>query len=159
MRTVNIYIATSIKRPVRQNGKYLFVLETFTAKGTKVTLTYGENLEDTTENQLALYALEKALSRINEPCYLEIYTDCAHVAAALQNGWLKEWEYAGWKNKKGQPIKDHEKWACVQYLLVPHVFLAHLKEEHEYKEWMDKFVSQSEDIKESITKLSDGVLG
>lgn len=156
MRTVNLYITTSIKRPVRQNGRWIYILETVTAKGNP-TLTYGEDMEDTTENQLALYALEKALERIKEPCYLEIHTDCAHVAAALQNGWIKEWENHDWMNKKGKPVKDVEKWSRVQYLLEPHTFLVHLKQDHEYKEWMDKFVAQKEDIKKSLTGLSQEV--
>lgn len=156
MKKVNLYIATSIKRPVRQNGRWIYILEATTAKG-KPTLTYGEDLEDTTENQLALSALEKALMRIHEPCYIEIHTDCAYVAATLQNGWLKDWEYAGWVNKKRQPVKDVEKWSHVSSLLVPHVILVHLKEEHEYKEWMDKFVMQKEDIKKCLTSLSQEV--
>lgn len=153
MKNVNIYLSTSLRRPVRQDGKWIFILEAASIKG-KPTLTDGEAMQGTTENGLALTALLHAMERIREPCYIEIYTDCAHLAAALQNGWVTQWEQNGWKNKKGQPVKDVEKWSRLQYLLAQHTILVHLKKEHEYKEWMDTFVTEKEDIKKSIANLA-----
>ena len=140
MKTVNLYIASSIRGPARRDGQYIYILEADTAKG-PATLTNKKALLGTTENQSVIYALCSALSRLREPCRLEIYTDCVYLATVLTQGWLMEWKYAGWQNKRGCSVKDAEKWREISYFLDAHDFNVHLHEFHSYKEWMTREVN------------------
>lgn len=142
MKTVNLYIASSIRGPARRDGQYMYILETDTAKGV-ATLTAKKALSGTTENQATIYALCSALSRLREPCHLEIYTDCVYLATAMTQGWLMDWKYAGWQNKRGRPVKDAEKWQEISYFLDVHDFHVHLKEFHTYKTWMNREINMN----------------
>lgn len=63
MKNVNIYLSTSLRRPVRQDGKWIFILEAASIRG-KPTLTDGEEMKETTENGLALTALLHAIKKV-----------------------------------------------------------------------------------------------
>lgn len=135
MRTVNIYIDTSIKGPRRRAGAYMYILQVQTAAGS-ADAGDAEMLEDTTEAQATLTALEKALGRMRQQSNLVIWMDCNYVAAALKNRWYLGWSQKDWKTAKNEPVKDHEKWRRIQYLLNAHDFDVRLKEAHEYRAWM-----------------------
>lgn len=145
-KVVNIYLATSIRAPSRQPGCYLYILETQTAKG-PATITKKELLEESTENQSTLLALCEALGRLRMSCSLHLYLDCSYVAAALSQGWYREWEYHSWMNKKGRPVTDGEIWRQTSSLLRPHDFQVHLKEPHSYREWQQREVGIWQDTR------------
>lgn len=134
-KTVNIYLATSLKAPRKAPGTYLWLLETDTKSGPATLYKTGYK-EDTTENQSCLLALKESLSRLRVPCLLHIFTDCAYMAAALEKEWYKEWEINDWKNKKGKQVQDEETWRELSSLLRLHDLSVHLKEAHSYKSWM-----------------------
>lgn len=135
-RSVNIYIATSITGPRRGRGAYMYLLECFRSNGETVTRQQAMELEETTENELAVSALEAALGRLTTECYLTIYTDCEYIFRTIDTGLLKRWEQQEWKNAKGEPVKYVEKWSHIQYLLNAQDFHLKLKEHHGYKRWM-----------------------
>ncbi len=136
MQTVDIYIDTSIKGPRRRDGTCLYIIA-FRA-GNGLTADAGDRIKEagTTENHLVLLGLETALKRLKKPCILNIYLECTHVAAALQNRWYEEWRNHNWMTAKGAEVADAPKWRAIQYLLNEHDFQVHLKEEHSYREWM-----------------------
>lgn len=137
MQTVNLYIDTSIKGPRRRAGCYIYLLEMKTSKG-PATVNKLVCMEETTENHMTLTAMEEALKRIHKPCALHIYLECSYVAAAIQKGWLKEWQYNGFVTKRGRAVSDEEKWRRIQSLLNVHDFSIHEKEAHSYREWMER---------------------
>lgn len=136
MRTVDIYIDTSIRGPRRGDGGCMYILA-FTA-GNGVTADAGGRVgrTDTTENQLALLGLEAALKRLREPCRLVLHLECGYLAAALDNRWYEAWKYSAWMNAKNRPVRDAETWRSVECLLNAHDFRVVLRQPHPYREWM-----------------------
>ena len=144
-KTVNIYIEVSIKGPARRRGRYLYILETETSRGA-ATFTDKKEMEDSTESRLHLQAMVSALRRIRHSCHLNLYVESTYVAAVLSQGWIEEWKYSGWQNKKGQPVKDAEKWQEISSLLSAHDFTVYLREPHSYREWMAREVQHERPI-------------
>lgn len=137
MQTVDIYIATSIKGPRRQDGSYLYIIAVQTAAG---TADAGDRkaVPSTTENQLALLALRTALKRLNRASCLRIYLECFYVAAALENKWYSQWREHDWMNSRAEPVCDAAIWQDIERLLNVHEYEIHLKEQHPYLEWMHR---------------------
>lgn len=134
---VNIYINTSIRGPRRRAGKYMYILMVETSKG-PADLGKMESSESTTENQANLLALEAALKRLKTQTDLTIWTECSYVAAALRNRWFEEWSKNDWKTVRGTPVADSEIWRSIQEMLGPVVPEIKYKENHEYKNWMER---------------------
>lgn len=117
----------------------MYLLESPEKKGnTRDNRNRMEFLEDSTENRLTLYALEGALKRMIRPSTLYLHIPCNYVAAALQNGWAKEWEKNDWKTRKGEPVKDVEKWQSILDLLNVHTFEVVWGKQHIYSDWMKR---------------------
>lgn len=143
-KIVNIYIASSVKGPRRQDGSYIYILETPTAAGPATYQNQGK-LEDTTMHQIQLHALEEALTHIRQQCYMTIYTDDAYIVGAMTNGWAKDWERNAWCNKKGEPVADAEKWQQILSLLNGNEVLYALCHGHSYKDWMQRELKKMAD--------------
>lgn len=143
MKTVNIYIDTSIKGPRRRDGACLYILAFCSGSGKTADAGRRIRQEDTTENQLALLGLEAALKRLREPCRLILHLECAYVASALQNRWLETWRYNGWMNAKNAPVRDAGTWQAIEYLLNAHEYEVKLKQPHTYRDWMRRELAAS----------------
>lgn len=136
-KNVNIYITTT-SGPKQRRGVYMYLLEARKANGENATRQQMMTLEDTTENQLAVCALEAALSRLTAPVSLTIWTDCGYLYGTLENRQFERWRQQDWKNEKGDPIKYVDKWLRIEYLLNAHDFQMKYREHHEYKDWMSR---------------------
>ncbi|MFU0801390.1 MAG: ribonuclease HI [Xylanivirga thermophila] len=66
--------------------------------------------KDTTNNRMELLAPIKALSILNQPCDVNIYTDSAYVFNAFDKAWLQKWQKNGWKTSSKQPVQNKELW-------------------------------------------------
>lgn len=141
---VNIYIDTGIRGPQKRDGSYLYLLEARLQDGRNADVWKWVPLEQTTENQAAVYALEEALGRLKRPCSLTIWTECPYLAAALENRWYARWREQNWETARGEPVKDAEKWQSIEYLLNAHGFRVRLKEHHAYRDWMRREIRQRE---------------
>ena len=97
MRTVDIYIDTSIQGPRRRDGACLYILA-FQANGKTADMGRKIRRTDATENQLTLQGLEEALRHLKEPCRLILHLECPYVASVLQNRWFYSWRHNGWMN-------------------------------------------------------------
>ncbi len=136
MKSLNIYIDTSLKGPRRGNGTCAYIISCEVCAG-KVADTGGFVWrEDATENSLALTGLLEALRRLNTACAISIYLECPYVAAALRNGWYQEWRYNGWMTVKGKPVTDAGLWEEIESLLCLNAYVVLLREPHPYREWM-----------------------
>lgn len=143
MQVVDVYIDTSIKGPKRRHGTYLYIIATQTSKG-PADVWWMEPVPDTTENQLALRALEAALKRITKPCHVMIHLECPYVAGALENRLYTRWRDNGWITARNKPVCDVAIWQSIEYLLNAHDFEVRLKQPHTYREWMQRTLSEKE---------------
>ena len=109
-------------------------------------------MEDTTENQLTLAALDEAMKRLTRQVKLTIWMDCEYVYGALQNGWPERWEREGWTNAKGKPISDGEKWQSVLNKMRVNEVSVRLKERHAYWSWMTR------EMKKTVEQTAAGGL-
>lgn len=156
MRTVDIYIDTSLKGPRRKDGSCLYILSFTTAKGLTADLGQWIRVEDTTENQLTLLGLEAALSHLREPCRLILHLECTYLASALESRWYEKWREAGWMNAKNVPVRDAEIWCTIEYLLNAHEFQVCLKQPHTYREWMHRELTWKAERNRSLRQQAKG---
>lgn len=74
----------------------------------------------TTNNRMELLAAVEALERLHEPCIVNLYTDSAYLANAINNGWLEKWKRSGWSLSKGGCVCNQELWKHLDGLLRIH---------------------------------------
>lgn len=117
MQTVNIYIYTTIRGPQKQDGAYIYVLETMTSKG-PATCSKAGTMNKVTKNQACLFALSAAIKRIFRQCELIIHVDSVFVASCAEK-WLADWRKNDWKNAKGQQVANAEAWKEIAFLFNP----------------------------------------
>lgn len=78
---------------------------------TEKELSGGESL--TTNNRMELMAAIRALESLKKPCHIELYTDSQYVQKGITE-WLPGWIRKGWKNAKGEPVKNQDLWQRLQ---------------------------------------------
>ncbi len=64
----------------------------------------------TTNNQMELTAVIKALELLKEPCKVTLYSDSAYVINAFNEEWLTKWQLNGFRNAKKKPVQNAELW-------------------------------------------------
>ncbi len=74
---------------------------------TEKELSGGEKL--TTNNRMELLAAICAIESLNKPCRIDLYTDSQYVQKGITE-WLPNWVKRGWKNAKGEPVKNQDLW-------------------------------------------------
>lgn len=74
---------------------------------TEKELSGGEKL--TTNNRMELLAAICALESLSKPCSIDLYTDSQYVQKGITE-WLSNWIKRGWKNAKGEPVKNQDLW-------------------------------------------------
>ena len=74
---------------------------------TEKELSGGEPL--TTNNRMELLAAICALESLSKPCSIDLYTDSQYVQKGITE-WRPNWIKRGWKNAKGEPVKNQDLW-------------------------------------------------
>ena len=87
--------------------------------GQKKEISGGDEM--TTNNQMELLAVIKALSALKEPCKVKIFTDSAYVCNAFQQDWISGWLMRGWKNANKKPVANRELWEELIALTQKHI--------------------------------------
>lgn len=136
MQEVNVYVATTAKSPGKQEAGYISILELKTPKG-PVTLE-REGVLKGTKNSIELQALKMALERVKMQVALHLYIDSEYIFNAFLQGLPQKWQKNGWKTAKNTPIANESEWRELQSLLVGKPFEIHMKQEHEYRNWMER---------------------
>ena len=79
-------------------------------------LIYGDTKKEisgyeelTTNNQMELTAVIKALSLLKRQCDVELWTDSNYVKSGITE-WIYNWKKYNWKNSKKEIIKNLELW-------------------------------------------------
>ena len=83
----------------------------------------------TTNNRMELMGAISALSALNEPCMVVLYTDSQYIANAINKGWLKGWKAKNWKRKDGE-LKNIDLWQQLDALLTTHSVSFHWVKGH-----------------------------
>ncbi|MGN0771715.1 MAG: ribonuclease HI [Christensenellales bacterium] len=78
--------------------------------------------KDTTNNRMELFAVIQALRQLNQPCYVEIYTDSAYVCNAFEEGWIKLWQDNDWKTASKSKVKNDDLWKMLLIELSRHEY-------------------------------------
>ena len=76
--------------------------------GHELELSGGE--KSTTNNRMELTAVIMGLSRLKEPCIVELYSDSKYVIDALEKGWAWGWKKKGWIKSDKKPALNPDLW-------------------------------------------------
>ena len=110
MKTVNIYIETTIKSPVVKDGKYASALVFTRSSGDEAyRIISGEECEST-YNRLTLIAIIKSLQKLKEQCHVVIHTDNAYIKNISEQGAPEKWRRSEWKKATGAEVQNRELW-------------------------------------------------
>ena len=72
---------------------------------------YG-GADNTTNNRMELTAAIEALSALNRPCELTLYTDSQYVRKGILE-WIDGWKARGWKTAAKKPVKNDDLWRAL----------------------------------------------
>lgn len=102
MKTVNIYIETTIKSPIVKDGKYASALVFTRSNGEEAyRVMSGEECEST-YNRLTLIAIIKSLQKLKEQCHVVIHTDNSLYQKYFRTRSSREkWRRSEWKKATG----------------------------------------------------------
>lgn len=77
------------------------------------------NQTETTNNQMEMLAIIKALAALKKSCDVEIYSDSKYVIDGI-NSWIINWKRNNWRNSKKQAVKNIELWQQMDELVSQH---------------------------------------
>lgn len=85
---------------------------------TEIKIVSGFELE-TTNNRMELLAVRNALILAIRKGFeeIEINSDSSYVINAINNNWLMVWVNKGWKNAKGENVKNRDLWEKILELI------------------------------------------
>ena len=64
----------------------------------------------TTNNRMELLAAIEALSKLKEPCEVDLYSDSAYLVNAFLQNWLTNWVRRGWVKSDKKPVENRDLW-------------------------------------------------
>ena len=74
---------------------------------------------NTTNNQMELFAAIKALSNFNKKKSFKVFTDSNYVKDGITK-WIKNWKKNNWKTSTKKPVKNQELWGKLDKLVKFH---------------------------------------
>ena len=83
----------------------------------EIKLNGGQNV--TTNNQMELTAVIKALDFFSESTEIEIFTDSKYVMDGITE-YIKKWKVNGWKTASKKPVKNTDLWKQLDALNAHH---------------------------------------
>jgi ribonuclease HI len=73
---------------------------------------------NTTNQRMELTACIRALEKVKSRGHIvEVYTDSAYLANAINSKWYVKWQGNGWLNSKKQPVENRDLWELLLSLL------------------------------------------
>ncbi len=91
----------------------------------------GGGFARTTNNRMEITAVIEALSSLNFPCRVDLYSDSQYVINAIEKRWLVSWLKKGWINSKKEPVKNRDLWEKLLPLLERHEVKFHWVRGHQ----------------------------
>lgn len=143
MKKVDIYIETSSAFQGATNRKCGYVLSTVINNEEKTREGFGHF--HGTYHQVILITLAEALERMAVPSEICIHTRDMYVASRISK--LEEMAGSGWKDSKGELIKNADEWKRVYTAI--HVLpkthkLSARSEKHSYSGWLQEELEKRE---------------
>ncbi len=59
---------------------------------------------------MEVQAAISALSALNEPCDVTLYSDSSYLVKAFNDRWIQGWIRRGWKTAGGTPVENRDLW-------------------------------------------------
>jgi ribonuclease HI len=87
------------------------------ARAREKEISGGEPL--TTNNRMELLAAIRALTALNKPCRVQLYTDSNYVRDGITK-WIHGWRRNGWRTADRKPVKNAELWQALLDAAEPH---------------------------------------
>lgn len=143
MWKVDIYLETDSTFQGKRERKCGYVLSTMVGNEEKTKENFG--ISNGTYHQSVLMALIEALSRMNVSSEICVHTQDSYVASRLLK--LEEMAGEGWRDSKGELIKNAAEWEQVYRLI--HAFPEAHKmtarfEKHSYSTWLQEMMKKNE---------------
>ena len=88
------------------------------AKGVEKEVSGFEDA--TTNNRMELTAAIEALSRLNVPCEVNLYSDSSYLVNAFNEKWIDNWKINGWKNSSKSDVSNKDLWIRLDELNTTH---------------------------------------
>ncbi|GHU71030.1 ribonuclease H [Clostridia bacterium] len=95
--------------------------------GWGVVLLYNDKRKElngyepaTTNNRMEIQAVIAALTALQRPCAVDVYSDSAYVVHAFTQHWLDAWQRNDWKNSSKQPVLNQDLWQDLLKLCKTH---------------------------------------
>lgn len=137
MYRINMYLETRISGVKAARGWCGYLIDYVDENGNQVKddekkFGYVNNV---TKNQLSLTVMIGALKRVDGPGNITVYTDSLYLRGNFENN-LQTWKEAGWKNSKGETVKNKELWEELERLSRPYTITFSKEHHHSYKNWM-----------------------
>ena len=79
---------------------------------------------------MELTAAIQGLSRLKEPCLVDLYTDSQYLSKAINEGWLQNWKKKGWVKSDKKPVLNVELWQALDEQLRRHQVTIHWVKGH-----------------------------
>ena len=111
-------------------GGYGAILQYTDASGTLHEKELSEGFKKTTNNQMELLGVIKALECLRVPCMVDVYSDSKYVVSAFNENWIENWQKNGWKTVSKQPVKNRELWERLLKAMEPHEVSYHWVKGH-----------------------------
>ena len=117
---VTIYTDGAARGNPEGPGGYGAVLQYTDPKGTLHEKEVSAGYKKTTNNRMELMAVIAGLSQLNRPCEVVVFSDSKYVVDAFGQGWITNWQKAGWKKSDRKPVKNVDLWKRLLALMEPH---------------------------------------
>ena len=110
--TIEMFVSATLRGSAKGTGKVMYTLR---------TKKNGENYEklpeigkaESTANRLVLWSICRALERLPSNREIVIYTENSYIASVINQCWPERWARNGWKNSRGNEIKDVDLWKAI----------------------------------------------
>lgn len=117
---VDIYIHITHKGNPRGEGTAAGVIEFIAASGTKHTREVAAESTNDTKNALTLSIIVLALKVLIKPCEVALHFDNDYIKSCIVQGWLQNWQQAGWLKANKKPPANVELWKMLYISLKLH---------------------------------------
>lgn len=114
-----------------------------------VVMSGSSGVVGTTNQEMEIVAVAEALESLRNYQYLgkkiNLYSDSAYVINCLNDKWYVKWNSNGWKNSKGEPVKNREAWERVLSAMegIPITFYHILRSTAKYNKVVDEMAKKA----------------
>ena len=110
LKKVKIYSDGAARGNPDGPGGYGAILQYTDASGTLHEKELSEGFKKTTNNQMELLGVIKALECLRVPCTVDVYSDSKYVVSAFNENWIEGWQRKGWVNSAKHPVANKDLW-------------------------------------------------